>query len=153
MRLRTPLHAFLYMGLIGSAPAPAQDSGNWRAASSTARAITGDIAFFNQKLALGFSAFTVAQIRGLQPPEIAALFNGAEASTGSGNLYRLSIPGDKRFLHKNTLCGSEETQWAVTFANRKTLQIAFFSGAAMPILTPEAIADAPHLCGTFSYVR
>ena len=153
MTYRTLLFPTLYLGLIGSVPAPAQDGGNWRAASSTARAITGDIAFFNQKLALGFSAFTVAQIRGLQPGEIAALFNGAEASRGSGNLYRLSIPGDKRFLHKNTLCGSEETQWAATFASGKTLQIAFFSGAAMPTLTPEAMADAPNLCGTFSYVR
>ncbi len=153
MKPRTLLQATLYLGLIAPTPARAQDTGNWRAASSAARATTGDIAFLNQKLALGFSAFPIAQIRTLQPAEVTAVFNGAEPSTGSGNLYRLSIPGDKRFLHKNTLCGSEETQWAVTFAQGKNLQVAFFSGAAVPILTPEAMTDAPNLCGTFSYVR
>ena len=142
------------LGLLPLAAATAQDGGNWRAASTTARGITGDIALFNQKIALGFSAaYTLAEIRTLKPEEVAALFSGADAADGTGHLYRTSIPGDKRFLHKNTLCGSEETQWVVTFAQGKNLQVAFFSTADMPVLTPEAMANNTNLCGTFSYVR
>ncbi len=142
------------LGLLPLAAATAQDGGNWRAASTTARATTGDIALFNQKIALGFSAaYTLAEIRTLKPEEITALFSGVDGASGNGHLYRTSIPGDKRFLHKNTLCGSEETQWVVTFAQGKNLQVAFFSTADMPVLTPEAMANNTNLCGTFSYVR
>lgn len=144
------------LGLLAFTSAIAQggqDGGNWRAAGTTARAVTGDIAFFNQKIALGFTAFTLAEIRTLKPEEVTALFSGADGATGTGHLYRTSIPGDKRFLHKNTLCGSEETQWVVTFAQGKNLQVAFFSTANMPVLTPEAMANNTDLCGTFSYVR
>lgn len=153
-RFHKLLRTLACLGLLPLATATAQDGGNWRALSSTARAITGDIALFNQKIALGFSsAFTLAEIRALKPGEITALFSDADASGGTGHLYRTSIPGDKRFLHKNTLCGSEETQWVVTFAQGKNLQVAFFSTANMPVLTPEAMANNTDLCGIFSYVR
>lgn len=150
---RKRTHAITILGLLAFSVALAQDGGNWRAASSTARSITGDIAIFNQKIALGFTAYPLAQIRLLKPDELTALFSGADASSGSGNLYRVSIPGDKRFLHKNTLCGSEETQWVATFAQGKNLQMALFSGPKMPVLTPEGVANTTDLCGTFSYVR
>ncbi len=153
-RRQTPLQTIACLGLLAFGTAKAQDGGSWRAASTNARAITGDLALFNQKIALGFSAaYTLAEIRTLKPEEITALFSGADVSDGSGHLYRTSIPGDKRFLHKNTLCGSEETQWVVTFAQGKNLQVALFSTANMPVLTPEAMANATDLCGTFSYVR
>lgn len=135
-------------------PLAAQEKGNWRAASTTARGVTGDIAFVGQKIAINFTAFTVAQIRDLTPAEAAALFpsDGGAAPT-TGNLYRTSIPAEKRFLHKNTLCGSEDTQWIATLVTGHTLQLAFFSGPAMPVFTPEAMANATTLCGTYSYVR
>ncbi len=136
----------------GEAERPLQDTGNWRASSTTAHGITGDLAIANEKIYLGLTGFPLAQIRALQPAEVAALFN-AEGKAGAGNLYRVSIPGDKRFLHRNTLCGSEDTQWVVTSVTGHNLQVAFFSGAAMPILTPEAIATTTNLCGTFSYVK
>ncbi len=131
----------------------AQEKGQWRAASTTARGVTGDIAFTDTKIAINFSGFTVAQIRTLEPAEIGALFNASADAGGSGNLFRTDIPGDKHFLHKNTLCGSEETQWVVTYVAGKTLQLAFFSGAAMPTLTAEGIANTTSLCGTYAYVR
>ena len=124
-----------------------------RAASTTAKGITGDVAFSDIKISLNFSSFTLAQIRTLTPAEAAAAFNAAPDTEGSGNLYRTSIPAEKRFLHKNTLCGSEETQWVATFVSGHSLQLAFFSGAAMPSLTPEALANTTSLCGTFSYIR
>ncbi len=130
----------------------AQDQGAWRAASQNAKAITGDLALSGDRIYINFERYTMADIRGLTPAEAAALF-GEENGAGSGKLYRLSIPADKKFLHKNTLCGTDETQWVVTFAAGKTLQVAFFSGSSMPVLTPEAIGNSASLCGTYTYVR
>ena len=131
----------------------AQERGQWRAASTTAKSVTGDIAFTEIKLILNFNAFTVAQIRPLTPAEATALFPSADATNGSGNLYRTDISGEKRFLHKNTLCGSEDTQWVATWVSGKTLQMALFSTATMPKLTAEDLPNATNLCGTYSYVR
>ena len=104
-------------------------------------------------MTINFFSLTVAEIRTLKPAEISAMFDGADVSTGVGHLYRLSIAGDRRFLHKNTLCGSEETQWMATFASGKSLSIAFFSNAAPPLFTVEAISKSENLCGTYSYAR
>ncbi len=123
----------------------------WRAASKTAQSITGDVAFSESRMTINFTSFTIAQIRELTAAEIAAGFDGAAG--GSGNLYRLSIPADKRFLHKNTLCGSEETQWVATYVSGRNLQVEFFSGSSMPVFTPEAIATTTSLCGSYAYVR
>ncbi len=131
--------------------AAAQEAGMWRAASKTAQSITGDVAFSETRMTINFTSFTIAQIRELTAAEIAAGFDGAAG--GSGNLYRLSIPADKRFLHKNTLCGSEETQWVATYVSGRNLQVEFFSGSSMPVFTPEAIATTTSLCGSYAYVR
>jgi hypothetical protein len=141
--------------LACSLSAVAQERGIWRAASSTAQSITGDVALSEDKLSINFSGFTIAQIRALEPGELGAVFQaeGGGGAVGSGNLYRLSIPGDKKFLHKNTLCGSEETQWMATYVAGHSLHLAFFSGQKMPVFTPDAIANTTDLCGTFSYVR
>ena len=140
-------------GLTCLVSGAAQEKGNWRAASSTAKSITGDLAFSGEKILINYSGFTVAQIRVLEPAEASAAFDTDSGAGGSGNLYRLSIPASKRFLHHNTLCGSEETQWMATYVAGHSLQLAFFSGASMPVLTPEALGNATNLCGTFSYVR
>lgn len=133
--------------------ASAQEKGTWRAASKTAKAITGDVAFAGEKFGIDFASYTVAQIRNVQPAEAKATFDLDVLPAGAGNLYRLSIPGATKFLHKNTLCGAEDTQWLVTFVTGKQLQIAFFSGETMPVLTAEAIPTGTNLCGTYSYVR
>ncbi len=133
--------------------AHAQEKGTWRASSKTARAITGDVAFAGERFGINFLSFPLAQIRAVQPAELKATFDLADATATAGNLYRLSIPADTKFMHKNTLCGAEDTQWMVTYAAGKQLQIAFFSGEKIPDLTPEAIATATNLCGTYSYVR
>jgi hypothetical protein len=129
----------------------AQEKGYWRAASSTAKGVTGDVAFSPDKITINFASFTIANIRDLTPDEVATAFEGAAG--GAGTLYRLSIPGDKKFLHKNTLCGAEETQWVVTYVAAKNLQLIFFSGSAMPALTVDGMANNTDLCGTYSYVR
>ncbi len=131
----------------------AQEQGAWRAASKTARGVTGDVGFGGEKISINFSSFAVAQIRELQPAEMAAVFSIDGTAGGTGNLFRTSIPANKKFLSKNTLCGSEETQWIVSYVAGKQLQLAFFSGAAMPVLTAEAMGGSTNLCGTYTYGR
>ncbi len=131
----------------------AQEQGAWRAVSKTARGVTGDVGFGGEKISINFSSFPVAQIRELQPAESAAVFTNDGSAAGVGNLFRTSIPANKKFLSKNTLCGSEETQWIVSYVVGKQLQLAFFSGAAMPVFTVDALGSSTNLCGTFFYVR
>ena len=131
----------------------AQENGRWRAVSSTARSITGDIAIANEKMTINFMRFTIAEIRGLEVAEAGAMFGGEGGAAGSGKLYRLEIPAETKFLGKNSMCGSEETQWMATYVSGKNLQLAFFSGPKMPVFTAEAIGNSTALCGTFTYVR
>jgi hypothetical protein len=139
--------------LVCCMTALAQDKGNWRAASSTAKSITGDVGLTEEKVGINFSMFTIARIRVLEAAEASALFDADSSGGGSGNVYRLSIPATKTFLHKNTLCGTEETQWMVSYAAGRSLQLAFFSGANPPVFTLEALASSSDMCGTYSYVR
>jgi hypothetical protein len=152
MKFRAVLLAILTVALTSSASAIAQESGPWRASSSNARAITGDIVFSPTKLAINFTAFTIAQIRSIKTDEVRALFN-PDNPIGGGNLFRVEVPADKKFLHHNTLCGSDDTQWIVTYAQGRDLQVAFFSGATPPVLTFDALNNSPSLCGVFSYIR
>ena len=133
--------------------ASAQDKGLWRATSSTATGITGDIGLSDDKVSLNLVSFTIAQIRKLEAAEAVALFSAENGVPGAGFLYRLDVPATKKFLHHNTLCGSEDTQWMATYATGRELRVAFFSGSKMPTLTPDALANSSDLCGTFVYGR
>jgi hypothetical protein len=153
MRFFSLFAAALVLLLAGSASAFAQDKGPWRASSSEAKAITGDIAISDARLIINFSGFTIAPIRSLKVDEAAAAFDADRSVPGGGNLYRLEVPADKRFQHHNTLCGSDETQWMATWAFGSELHVAFFSGTKMPVLTLDALNGSPALCGTYTYVR
>ncbi len=147
--------ALLAFSLILSASSVAQETGYWRATSSTARHTTGDIGLTSEKISINFSTYWIAQIRALTPAELSAAF-GLDVNApvpGTGNLYRLSIPSDKKLLHKTTLCGDEPTQWLATYTTGRSLQLAFFSTSKMPVLTPDAMANDPSLCGIFGYER
>jgi hypothetical protein len=139
--------------LACSVSARAQEAGAWRASSSSATSITGDISISDEKLFLNFYSFPMARIRDLEPGEVSAAFDVDSNAGGRGRLYRLSIPGSKKFLHKNSLCGSEDTQWMAAFVEGRSLHVAFFSGQKMPVFTPEAFANSTDLCGTFTYGR
>ena len=138
---------------ISTAAHTTQDQGPWRADSSNAREITGDIAISGARLIINFTGFTIAEIRKLTPAEGAAVFEGGSEAGGGGNLYRLSVPASKRLLHHNTLCGSDDTQWMATFTSGRQLAVAFFSGSKMPQLTIDALANSTDHCGTFLYTR
>jgi hypothetical protein len=102
------MRAMIGLVLACCISAVAQDKGNWRAESPTAKSTTGDVALFDEKLAINFSTFTIAPIRSLEKGEVSAVFDVDSTAGGSGSLYRLNIPGAKKFLHKNSLCGSED---------------------------------------------
>jgi hypothetical protein len=145
--------ALLACSLCCSITSLAQDAGYWRATSTTAKHITGDVALSDEKISINFSTYWIAQIRALNPAELSAAFSADANAPGSGNLYRLSIPSDKKMLHKNTLCGGEDTQWLATYSTGRTLQLAFFSTSQMPVLTADALANNSNLCGVFGYTR
>ncbi len=131
----------------------AQDKGYWYAASSAAKSITGDIAITDSKVTIDYIQFSLAPIRRLKPAEVSAAFD-ADANAGiSGDLYRLRVPAEQRFLHKNTLCGTEETEWMATYVTGKSLTVTFFSGANMPVFTMDALANTMDRCGTFTFAR
>ena len=143
----------LACSLTCSVLAIAQEAGYWRATSTTAKHITGDVALTSEKISINFSSYWIAQIRPLTPAELSAAFGADASAPGAGNLYRLSIPSDKKLMHKNTLCGGEDTQWLATYTTGRTLQLAFFSTSKMPVLTPDALANDSALCGVFGYAR
>src|SRR5580700_10782187 len=153
MKRKMLIGVMVWLGLVCCMTAAAQDKGYWRASSSTAKSITGDVALSDEKISINLVSFTIARIRGLEQAEASALFDPDGTATGSGSLYRLNVPGEKKFLHKNSLCGSDDTQWMVTFVSGRSLQLAFFSGAKPPVFTADALANSTDLCGKFSYVR
>jgi hypothetical protein len=150
---RITIVAIVILALACSLSCSAQEKGYWTAAGTTAAAITSDIAIADNRISINFTGFPLSQIRALTPAEMSAAFDADPSTPGNGHLYRLSIPAEKRFLHKNTLCGTEDTQWMATYVSGRTLQIDFFSGSNPPALTFEALSNATNLCGTFTYGR
>jgi hypothetical protein len=139
--------------VAGGAQVCAQDQGYWRASSSMANTITGDISIGGSKLTLDFMTFPLASIRVLKPVEVSAVFD-ADVNAGiNGMLYRLRIPAAQRFNKKNTLCGDEDTQWMATYVTGKTLQVAFFSGEDPPVFTFDAMQGTSAKCGVYTYSR
>ena len=143
----------LFAALFLTLTALAQDKGYWRAASNTARSITGDLSLAEEKITINFAAFPMVKARTLEKAEISALFDVDSTATGDGSLYRLTIPASKKFLNKNTLCGAEDTQWMVTYVSGKSLRLAFFSSQKAPTFTFAAISNSTDLCGTFEYLK
>lgn len=148
----------LGVGLACTLPGAAQDSsgiarGLWFAASSNAKEITGDLTISEAKLTLNFYSYPLASIRDLKPAETAALFDADANTAAGGHLYRLNIPAKQRFLHHNTLCGSEDTQWMATYVTARELHVAFFSGTDLPVFTFDAISNSQDVCGRFTYSR
>lgn len=151
--MRTPLKTILTTLLLTATLSAQQEIGLWRATSSNAKAITGDIALSAEKLTINFLAFTMVRVRALEKTEAPAAFDTETNPNGAGSLYRLNVPAATKLLRKNTLCGSDDTQWMATYVTAHSLQIAFFSGQKPPVFTQEAIGNSSDLCGTYSYVR
>ena len=141
------------LSIASSLPALAQDKGLWMPESSSAKTITGEISIAETRVTIDYFNFTIGQIRALKPEEAGALFDADVNAPGGGNLYRLAVSADRRFLHKNTLCGTDDVQWMITWVQGRTLNVAFFSGSPPPTLTMDALAGTNDRCGTFAYSR
>ena len=152
---RRAIAATAILILFSALHAAAQDSikGPWHAASNTASNITGDIQFSGSMISIDFRGFPIAFARALKPEEVSAVFDEDLNTAGPGALYRLNVSATLKFLHHNTLCGTEETQWLATYVSGRTLRAAFFSGTAPPVFTIDAISNSPNLCGTYTFVR
>ena len=131
------------------APLAAQEQGLWRASNSSAKSITGDIALSDEKLNINFVTFTMVRVRSLEKAELGAAFDADTTVAGAGNLFRLNIPAARKFLHKNSLCGAEDTEWMATYTTGRSLRIAFFSGEKPPVFTLSAISIQP-TCAAYS---
>ncbi|HEY0163075.1 MAG TPA: hypothetical protein VGB69_10380 [Edaphobacter sp.] len=153
MKRETLFRALVAPLLMTCLTAAAQEQGYWRAASTTAHNVTGDLTLSEERLTINFYMTPMSRIRAMTAPEVSSVFDVDSSAAGAGSLYRLDIPGDKKFQHRNSLCGTEDVQWMVTYVAGKTLQVAFFSGAKPPVFTFEAIAGSTDKCGTFGYVR
>lgn len=130
----------------------AQELGYWRAASSEAKSVTGDVAFSDAKLTIYFSNFDIVRAGDLDSAQVSSVFDVDSNNTANkGHLYKVNIPGAKKFLHKNTLCEGEETQWIAAYVEGRTLHLAFFSGEKIPVFTLDAISNSSALCGRYSY--
>ena len=145
--------SILLLCLPLAAPLIAQEQGLWRASNSSAKSITGDIALSDEKLNINFLNFTMVKVRSLEKAELGAAFDADTNVPGAGNLFRLNIPAARKFLHKNSLCGAEDTEWMATYTTGRSLRIAFFSGEKPPVFTLSAISDSTDLCGVFEYIR
>jgi hypothetical protein len=151
MKQKFPIFAALLFAL--TLPLAAQDKGYWRASSQTASSITGDIVIADTRITMDFLAWPLARARSLTPVEISAVFDADSNVAQAGNLYSLNIAATQRLLHKNTLCGTEQTQWMATWIDGRNLHVAFFSGSNPPVFTFDAIRNSTDLCGTFLYSR
>lgn len=143
------------LGLILAccAPGMAQEQGVWRASSSSARTVTGDVSLGDAQLLVNFYNFPIVRARDLEPGELSAVFDVDSNSTIKGHLYRLNVPANKKFLHKSGLCDGEDTHWMVAYAAGNTLHLAFFSSEKVPTFTIDAISNSSSMCGTYDYTR
>jgi hypothetical protein len=153
MKKRLPPFFAATLLVLCSLSASAQDRGPWRAASSNAASITGDIAISPSKVIINFYGYPIVQARRLKSAEAGSVFDADVNSGIEGTLYRLTIPANKRFLHRNTLCGDEDTHWMATYVSGKSMQVAFFSGDTEPVFKFGAIQNSPALCGVYTFVR
>jgi len=145
----------VFLGLILACCAlgSAQEQGVWRASSSSARSVTGDVSLGDAQLLVNFYNFPIVRARDLEPGELSAVFDVDSNSRVKGHLYRLNVPAAKKFLHKSTLCGAEDTHWMAAYAEGNTLHLAFFSSEKVPTFTIDAISNSSSMCGTYDYVR
>lgn len=142
------------LALMSCGLVTAQELGYWRAVSSTAQSVTGDVGIFETKLMINnFYSFPMVKATDLEPAQVSAVFDVDTNTSGKGHLYKVDIPASRKFLHKNTLCGAEDTQWMAAYADGRTLHLAFFSGQKVPVFTMDAISNSTALCGTYMYGR
>ena len=156
LSLRKGILLCVFAAFFATLPALAQSRAMWQSASTTARSITGDVSLTDAKVTLNFLSFPIGEVRKLTPAEAASVFDIDSNAPATATLYRLAISGRQKFMRGNTLCGSADVEWMVSYITpdaKPMLWLAFFSGARAPVFTHDAVANSSDLCGTFNYVR
>jgi hypothetical protein len=153
MKVRNLFRAIALLALTSGTLSNAQELGFWRASSSSALSTTGDVGISEAKIAIDFYNFDIVRASDLEPAQVSSVFDVDINTSGKGHLYKVNIPAAKKFMHKNTLCGAEDTQWMAAYAEGRTLHLAFFSGQKAPVFTLDAISNSSALCGTYTYTR
>jgi hypothetical protein len=154
MRVRVSLFVLAFaLACTASVAAQQPEKGYWRAASRMAESITGDISISGSKITIDFTSFPISPVRLLKPAEVSAAFDEAVDTAGNGQLYHVNIPASRRFLKKNTLCGTQDTQWMAVYVANGSLKVAFFTGDNAPLMSFEAMQGSTDLCGIYTYVH
>lgn len=139
----------------------------WTAMSHNASAITGDVQTQLGNIAILDHQYPFIYARDLSKdelPDSADLFSiEKEASMNiEGQLFKTNVEASIPLVNGNTICGSENALWILALRSHDAasdpqegdwLYLAFFSGAAEPVLQKAALDTSTALCGTFSYKR
>lgn len=116
-----------FAAVFVTSAASADYEGRWRAASSTASAVTGDIRLRGDTLIFGNGK------RLTLIPASAREGNWTPLpESSSGALYRLDPPSDPVLLHGNTLCGKPVTYIVLSQRAEHGLGLTAFTGKAAP---------------------
>jgi len=139
-----------------SAQLPQKFIGTWPATSNTAMAITGDITLGKDTLRLGDHVFVSGGAHAISASDVAALntLHLVTTQPTDGFLEQVNIPASTPMLGGNSLCGNRDAKWlAGIITGDGQLGLAVFSGAAQPVLAPDALKDPHDLCGTYFYSK
>lgn len=113
--------------ILAAGAASAEPQGRWRAASSTASAVTGDITLRDGALIFGngkrLALIPAGEPEGRWTPL---------PDTRRGALYRLDPPSDPVLLHGNALCGKPVTYIVLSQHAEHGLSLTAFTGKAAP---------------------
>jgi hypothetical protein len=133
---------------------------SWFAVSTTAMGITGDIKFSMNALRINRHTYNLKLVhpldeRDLQNASLLMSYNQVPLNQDA-YLFKTTIPKNSPMLGSNTPCGTKNIEWVlaiITKGKQDYLDLAFFSGAALPDLSPPAINRSTELCGTYGYLR
>jgi hypothetical protein len=141
--------------LAGGCAAPrsavaAEAAERWRATSTTAMSVTGDVTFAPDKMQFQNGQSLPLAIIG-RVPDFKAMGEGVNAT-----LYRVTTPADPRLKNGNHLCGGGSRTQPVTYiavwnpevlpGDKASRSMAAFSGK-----DPPRSAGGPESCGVYNY--
>lgn len=123
------------LSALAASPAVAGEKGEkWRAMSTTAIAITGDISVFSDHMVFG---------NGQRVSLTAVGKSGRNA-----RIFKLDVPANPKLLNGNTLCGPKAVQFvAFSKLDATTLSLSVFDRKEAPTSSD----DGP--CGIYNYVK
>ena len=128
----------------------------WRADTTTAQGITGDIRLGKDQLAIGARVFPLAFVRDLTRAEAAETADLIGASGPvAGGLYTIDIPAGTTFRNGNVLCNGATTRIIAverTESARRRLDLVAFEGDREIYFSGWKTVTG-HVCGTFGYSR